>query len=335
MYDSVLTGLQNMLEERKRNPDYQYSVVAFTDGKSNMGRRLEDFKRAYEQLPEDVRGIPVFMVLYGEAAEGDLKQLVAITGGKVFDARKTPLYAVFKDIRAVPMSGLLRWLNAPANWCGLLAATGVLRHGERRLQGQGRVEGRECLLRAPHRQQHIAEVVVRAGQARLQPHRVLQRRVGLRPVSPRHPQCAEIGGQFGIGGQQLTSPRQCVKRIFTEHLLTDRQGLPQRPLIRVAVQQISGLRDHLGIAAGLEKREKVLKPPHRAAPGRPSRRRPVAAHQLPDEQRPGQPQPRRRTPGAAGRRDRSRHAHGRGPEQGRAASDRQLLRRPARHRSGP
>lgn len=100
MYDAVLTGLQNMLEERKRNPDYQYSVVAFTDGKSNMGRRLEDFKRAYEQLPEDVRGIPVFMVLFGEADAGDLKALVEITGGKVFDARKTPLYAVFKDIRA-------------------------------------------------------------------------------------------------------------------------------------------------------------------------------------------------------------------------------------------
>ncbi|RTL34452.1 MAG: VWA domain-containing protein [Burkholderiales bacterium] len=100
LYDAVLTGLQNMLEERKRNPDYQYSVVAFTDGKSNMGRRLEDFKRAYEQLPEDVRGIPVFMVLFGEADAGDLKALVEITGGKVFDARKTPLYAVFKDIRA-------------------------------------------------------------------------------------------------------------------------------------------------------------------------------------------------------------------------------------------
>lgn len=100
MYDAVLTGLQHMLEERKRNPDYQYSVVAFTDGKSNMGRRLEDFKRAYEQLPEDVRGIPVFMVLFGEADAGDLKALVEITGGRVFDARKTPLYAVFKDIRA-------------------------------------------------------------------------------------------------------------------------------------------------------------------------------------------------------------------------------------------
>jgi Ca-activated chloride channel homolog len=100
LYDSVLAGLQHMLEERKRNPDYQYSVVAFTDGKNNMGRRLDDFRRAYEQLPEDVRGIPVFMVLFGEAQEGELKELVNITGGRVFDARKTPLYAVFKDIRA-------------------------------------------------------------------------------------------------------------------------------------------------------------------------------------------------------------------------------------------
>lgn len=100
LYDAVLAGLQHMLEERQRRPDYQYSVVAFTDGKNTVGRKLEDFKRAYEQLPEDVRGIPVFMVLFGEAGEADLKELVTITGGKVFDARKTPLYAVFKDIRA-------------------------------------------------------------------------------------------------------------------------------------------------------------------------------------------------------------------------------------------
>jgi Ca-activated chloride channel family protein len=100
LYDAVLAGLQHMLDERKRNPDYQYSVVAFTDGKNNLGRNLEAFRQAYEQLPEDVRGIPVFMVLFGEAAEGDLSALVNITGGRVFDARKTPLYQVFKDIRA-------------------------------------------------------------------------------------------------------------------------------------------------------------------------------------------------------------------------------------------
>lgn len=100
LYDSVLAALNHMLEQRKLHPDYQYSVVAFTDGKNTVGRNLEAFKQAYEQLPEDVRGIPVFMVLYGDAAEGDLKQLVGITGGRVFDARKTPLYAVFKDIRS-------------------------------------------------------------------------------------------------------------------------------------------------------------------------------------------------------------------------------------------
>ena len=100
LYDAVLVALRNMLAEKDRHPEYQYSVVAFTDGENNQGRDLEAFKRAYAQLPEDVRGIPVFMVLFGEAKESDLKALVQTTGGRVFDARKTPLYAVFKEIRA-------------------------------------------------------------------------------------------------------------------------------------------------------------------------------------------------------------------------------------------
>ena len=100
LYDSVLAALQHSLEQRKKSPNFQYSVVAFTDGENTEGRGLESFKAAYAQLPEDVRAVPVFMVLFGEAKEADLKQLVATTGGRVFDARKTPLYAVFKDIRA-------------------------------------------------------------------------------------------------------------------------------------------------------------------------------------------------------------------------------------------
>ena len=47
-----------------------------------------------------VRAVPVFMVLFGEANEQDLKELVKTTGGRVFDARKASLYSVFKDIRA-------------------------------------------------------------------------------------------------------------------------------------------------------------------------------------------------------------------------------------------
>ena len=100
LYDAVYDALKLMLDERGRNPVYQYSVVAFTDGESNQGRTLEAFKRDYAALPEDVKAIPVFMVLFGEANEQALKDLVKITGGRVFDARKTPLYSVFKDIRA-------------------------------------------------------------------------------------------------------------------------------------------------------------------------------------------------------------------------------------------
>jgi Ca-activated chloride channel homolog len=100
LYDAVFQSLRRMLNEKQKNPKYQYSVVAFTDGENTQGRGLEDFKRDYAALPEDVRGIPVFWVLFGEGNEAALKELAKVTGGRVFDARKTPLYSVFKDIRA-------------------------------------------------------------------------------------------------------------------------------------------------------------------------------------------------------------------------------------------
>ncbi len=100
LYDAVYLSLQQMLAERERNPRYQYSVVAFTDGENNKGRSLDQFKRDYAALPEDVRAIPVFWVLFGEANEAALKELAQLTGGQVFDARKRSLYSVFKDIRA-------------------------------------------------------------------------------------------------------------------------------------------------------------------------------------------------------------------------------------------
>lgn len=100
LFDAVLVSLRHMADEKRKNPDYQYSVVAFTDGENNQGRNFDQFKRDYAQLPEDARSIPVFMVLFGEANESQLRELVKVTGGRLFDARKTPLYGVFKDIRA-------------------------------------------------------------------------------------------------------------------------------------------------------------------------------------------------------------------------------------------
>ena len=100
LYDAVYDSLKHMLAERTKNPRYQYSVVAFTDGEVNKGRNFEQFKQDYKALPEDVKAIPVFWVLFGEANEGALKELAQLTGGQVFDARKRSLYSVFKDIRA-------------------------------------------------------------------------------------------------------------------------------------------------------------------------------------------------------------------------------------------
>ena len=100
LYDSILEALKKMADEKEKHPEYQYSVVGFTDGENTDGRTFEEFKTAYAALPEDARAIPVFMVLFGDAHEDELGGLVKVTGGKVFDARSTPLFTVFKDIRA-------------------------------------------------------------------------------------------------------------------------------------------------------------------------------------------------------------------------------------------
>ena len=41
--------------------------------------------------------IPVFVILYGEANEGDMKELADVTGGAVFDAINDDLSDAFKE----------------------------------------------------------------------------------------------------------------------------------------------------------------------------------------------------------------------------------------------
>ncbi len=100
LYDAILAALNAMSAEQAKNRSYQYSVIAFTDGESNQGRNFAQFKEAYAALPEDARAIPVFTVAFGEANDSLLKEIAKMSGGRSFDARKTPLPAVFKEIRA-------------------------------------------------------------------------------------------------------------------------------------------------------------------------------------------------------------------------------------------
>ncbi|MFM9881266.1 MAG: VWA domain-containing protein [Burkholderiaceae bacterium] len=78
---------------------YYYSVLLLTDGENNRGWTSAQFENWYQNLPESDRGIKIFAVQFGEAKADQLEVLARLTGGRVFNATKTPLAQVFKEIR--------------------------------------------------------------------------------------------------------------------------------------------------------------------------------------------------------------------------------------------
>ncbi|MFG1927353.1 hypothetical protein [Cryptosporangium sp. NPDC048952] len=71
------------------------SIVLMTDGENTTGPTFDDFRQAYQRYP----AIPVYPVLFGEAATDEMTELADLTGGRTFDARDESLTTVFKDIR--------------------------------------------------------------------------------------------------------------------------------------------------------------------------------------------------------------------------------------------
>lgn len=72
------------------------SIVLMTDGESNTGRGLGEFTSFLSGAPQRVR---VFPILFGEAAEQEMRQVATLTGGEVFDARAGDLSKAFCQIR--------------------------------------------------------------------------------------------------------------------------------------------------------------------------------------------------------------------------------------------
>lgn len=92
VYDSLVAayGLFGGAEDRF------LSVVLMTDGESNTGRGLGDFTSFVPGAAPPVR---VFPILFGEAAEQEMRQVATVTGGEVFDARQGDLSKAFCQIR--------------------------------------------------------------------------------------------------------------------------------------------------------------------------------------------------------------------------------------------
>ena len=72
------------------------SIVLMTDGESNTGRGFGDFASFAPAASPPVR---VFPILFGEAAEPQMRQVANLTGGEVFDARSGDLRTAFCQIR--------------------------------------------------------------------------------------------------------------------------------------------------------------------------------------------------------------------------------------------
>ena len=98
IYDGLEAAYTYLAKTVPLEPDRAHSVVLMTDGENNSGDNLASFEAKLAALPEAARTVKLFPILFGEANNGEMERLAELTGGRVFDGRKS-LEAAFKEIR--------------------------------------------------------------------------------------------------------------------------------------------------------------------------------------------------------------------------------------------
>lgn len=99
IFSAAQIAYQTALERRKADPGRFYSVVLLTDGESNQGLSGSEFAAWYGALPEADKSLRIYAIQFGEARADQLEALASLSGGRVFNATRTPLAQVFKEIR--------------------------------------------------------------------------------------------------------------------------------------------------------------------------------------------------------------------------------------------
>lgn len=99
IYDSLIVSYKEAAAQLAARPETFTSIVLMTDGESTSGAGYRDFVRYHEGLSPAAKKIPVFVIIFGEGNATELQSLAALTGGKAFDARKSDLSSVFREIR--------------------------------------------------------------------------------------------------------------------------------------------------------------------------------------------------------------------------------------------
>jgi Ca-activated chloride channel family protein len=100
---AIFTALQTAYQQariaKQADPNRFYSIVLMTDGLNRDGISYEDFNAFYTKESDYIAGIRAFPILFGEGSSDELQNLANLTGGKVFDSRKSSLAQAFKQIR--------------------------------------------------------------------------------------------------------------------------------------------------------------------------------------------------------------------------------------------
>ncbi|MEZ4518058.1 MAG: VWA domain-containing protein [Chloroflexota bacterium] len=99
IYSALATAYDLAAAAKAEDPDRYYSVVLMTDGELTAGLEPREFTRYYNSLPQEIRDIPTFTVLFGGANQGEMEDIADLTGGRMFDAKADSLGLVFKEIR--------------------------------------------------------------------------------------------------------------------------------------------------------------------------------------------------------------------------------------------
>jgi Ca-activated chloride channel family protein len=99
IYSALERAYQVVADRQAADPERLYSIVLMTDGENNAGLEADEFEARYQQLPDVVRGVSVFPILFGDASVDAMQAIADLTGGRLFDAQNASLGDIFKQIR--------------------------------------------------------------------------------------------------------------------------------------------------------------------------------------------------------------------------------------------
>lgn len=92
LYPAAIEALK--LLQKEDGNTYNLSIVLMTDGLGNVGT-YQELQQTYATMKTK---IPIYSIMFGQAAQSQLNQIAQLTNAKVFDG-KTDLVKAFKEVR--------------------------------------------------------------------------------------------------------------------------------------------------------------------------------------------------------------------------------------------